>query len=168
MELSILCFTIAACCNTGFAFGACDKNKTANTPSSRFTLSEGEAFDRKTGLTWSRCSVGTTWKNGKCIGTATLMSLSEAKQYAEKLGSGWRVPSIEELYGIVEPRCSNPAINSEVFPGIKNSGEGATYWSTTRIKEIPSLVYYVDFLTGETDGHSQGFAMAIRLVHGKK
>ncbi|MBI2307391.1 MAG: DUF1566 domain-containing protein [Rhodocyclales bacterium] len=155
-------------CSPGFSFATCAKGKTATTPSSRFTLNGAEAFDRKTNLTWGRCSVGTTWKNGKCTGTAKLMSLSEAKEYAQKLGSGWRIPTIEELYGIVEQTCSNPAINTEVFPNVKDLGEGAPYWSITRIKEIPSLIYYVDFLSGGADGHTKGFSMAVRLVRSGK
>jgi hypothetical protein len=167
MRMSLACIFVAAYCSSGLVLGACDKNKTATTPSSRFTLNEGEAFDQRTNLTWSRCSVGTTWKNGKCVGTVKLMSLGEATKYAHQLGGGWRVPTIEELYGIVEHRCSNPAINTEIFPGVRNLGEGSPYWSTTKIKEMPSLIYYVDFLTAEADGHTKGFAMAVRLVHGK-
>lgn len=97
------------------------------------------------------------------------MSLDEAKEYAHKLGGGWRVPTIEELYSIVEQKCSSPAINLEVFPSVKGLGEGAApYWSTTKVKEIPSLIYYIDFLSGEADGHTKEFAMAARLVRGGK
>jgi len=169
MKVFVTCCAIAVCFSSGIAFGACDKSKTASAPSARFTLNKTKAFDQKTKLTWSRCSVGTVWKNGKCSGAVKLMSLSEAKEYAQKLGGGWRVPTIEELYSIVEQKCSNPAINPEVFPSVKNLGEGAApYWSTTKIKEIPSLIYYIDFLSGEADGHTKGFAMAVRLVRGSK
>jgi hypothetical protein len=157
-------FIAVVFCSSSIAFAACEKGKTASTPSARFTLSGAEAFDQKTYLTWGRCSVGTTWKNGKCVGTAKLMSLNEAKEYAQKLGGGWRVPAIEELYGLVEKACSNPAINTEVFPNVKNLGEGAPYWSTSKIKEMPSLIYYIDFLDGSADGHTKGFSMAVRLV----
>lgn len=167
MKLFAICFAIAVCTSSDFAWGACDKGKTASTPSTRFTLNEALAFDQITKLTWNRCSVGTVWKNGKCSGTAKLMRLDEAKEYAHKLGGGWRIPTIEELYGIVEQKCSSPAINSEVFPNIKDLGEGAApYWSTTKSKEIPSLFYYIDFLSGKADGHTKGFAMATRLVRG--
>jgi len=161
-------FVLIACCNSGIAFGACEKNQPLSTPSSRFTLKEGEAFDKKTKLTWSRCSVGTTWKNGKCTGTVELMSLIDAKKYAQKLGNSWRVPTVDELYSIAERGCKKPFINSEVFPGVKDFGEGAPYWSTTKIKEMPSLVYYIDFFNGDSDGHTEGFSLAVRLVRGPK
>ena len=92
------------------------------------------------------------------------MSLGEAEQLAQKLGKGWRVPTIEELYSLVEHGCADQAINSKVFPDVKDLGEGAPYWSVTRMNELPTLVYYVDFLTGQVDGHSEGFVMAVRLV----
>lgn len=96
------------------------------------------------------------------------MGLCEAKEYAHKLSGGWRVPTIDELYGIVEQECSNPTINSEVFPSVKSLGESAPYWRVTKIKEMPSLIYNIDFLTGEADGHTRGFAMAVRLVRSGK
>ncbi|MBI5592040.1 MAG: DUF1566 domain-containing protein [Deltaproteobacteria bacterium] len=165
MKVLITYFVVAVCLNSDVVLGACDKNKSASTPTSQFILREGEAFDQKTKLTWCRCSVGTTWKKGAgCVGAVKLMSLEDAKQIAQKLGGGWRIPTIEELYSIVEQRCTNPAINSEVFPDVKNSGEGAPYWSVTKIKEMPSLIYYIDFLSSEADGHTKGFPMAVRLV----
>lgn len=165
MRTLIACFIAVSCCSSSSVLGACDKDKAASTPSSRFVLNEGNAFDKRTKLTWSRCSVGASWKKGgKCVGTVKLMHLGEAKQYAQKLGHGWRIPTVEELYSIIEQKCSNPAINSEVFPNVRNLGEGAPYWSTTKIKEMPPLVYYIDFLSGEADGHTKGFSMAVRLV----
>jgi hypothetical protein len=161
-------FVIMACCNSNIAFGACEKNQTPSTPTSRFTLKEGEAFDKKTNLPWNRCSVGTTWKNGKCVGTVEFMSLSEAKKYAHQLGGGWRIPTVDELYGIVEHSCNKPFINSEVFPGVKDFGEGAPYWSATTIKEMPFFIYYIDFFYGGADGHTKDFSLAVRLVRGQK
>lgn len=148
----------------GPAVGACAKSKPESTPTSRFVLKDGEAFDQKTKLTWERCSVGTSWNGSKCVGSVRLMSLDEAKKLAGKRGGGWRVPTIEELYSIVESRCTDPTVNSQVFPGVRNLGEGAPYWSTTRIREMPPLVYFIDFVNGEADGHTKGFAMAVRLV----
>lgn len=154
--------------NPGAVFAACAEGKAETTPSSRFTLNGAEVFDQKTNLTWRRCSVGATWKSGKCVGAVKLMSLNEARDYAQKQGGGWRVPTIEELHGIVEQTCRSPAINSEIFPDVTDLGEGAPYWSVTRIKEMPSLTYYVDFIDGSTDGHTKGFSMAVRLVRSGK
>lgn len=161
----LVALAIVACLTfSGPAMSACSKGKPESTPTSRFTLKNGEAFDQQTKLTWDRCSVGTSWNGSRCVGSVKLMSLDDAKKLANKRGGGWRVPTIEELYSIVESKCTSPAINAEVFPGVKDLGEGAPYWSTTRIREMPSLIYFVDFLNGEADGHSKGFSMAVRLV----
>lgn len=143
----------------------CDESIAESTPSSRFVINGSEAYDRQTKLTWSRCSVGTTWVNDAgCIGEVQLLGLDAAKQFAQTLGGGWRVPTIQELDSIVEQRCFNPAINSEVFPKVVNSEEGSPYWSDTRIEEIPLLIYFIDFFDGTVDGHTKGFPLAVRLV----
>lgn len=164
MKKLIVSLLFAALACPGAALGACQKGKPESTPTARFTLMDGLAFDRKTQLTWDRCSLGTAWNGTKCAGSVKLVSLDSAKRLANQRGEGWRVPTIEELYSIVESRCTQPAINAEVFPGIKNLGEGAPYWSASRIREMPSLVYFVDFLSGEVDGHGKEFALAVRLV----
>ncbi len=143
----------------------CTKRKARSTPTTRFKINEGEAFDQKAQLTWCRCSAGSTWKPGiGCVGTPKLMNLEQARQFASTLSGGWRIPTIEELYSIVEQECSNPAINSEVFPDVRDLGEGAPYWSMTPVHEMPFLIYFIDFINGRVDGHSEGFAMAVRLV----
>jgi len=169
MRIFITCFVLAAGFSSSIALGACDKSKSASTPLSRFVLSDGEALDQKSQLIWSRCSVGTTWdKGGKCAGSVKLMRLEAAKQYAQKLGHGWRVPSVEELYSIVEQKCSNPAINPKIFPNVTDLGEGAPYWSITKVKEAPPLIYFINFLSGEADGHTKDFLMAVRLVRSRQ
>lgn len=165
----IACFLIAASFSLGLASGGFADSHAADTLKSRFILNEGEAFDQSTKLTWSRCSAGATWKKGLgCVGSPDLMNLDEAEQFAKELGSGWRVPTIEELCSIVERERTNPALNSEVFPDIREIEEEAPYLTVTKVKEMPSLVYYVDFLSGDIDGHSKGFPMYVRLVRDKQ
>lgn len=165
----MMCFLIAASFNSGFGSAALAGSKASETPSSRFILNEGETFDTRTKLTWSRCSVGTTWKKGAgCAGSPELMQLKEAEQFAKGLGGGWRVPTIEELCSLVDRERSNPALNPEIFPDVKEWEEEAPYLSVSRVKEIPTLLYYVDFLSGDVDGHSEGFPMYVRLVREKQ
>jgi hypothetical protein len=97
------------------------------------------------------------------------MTFEEAKQFAKHASKEWRLPTIEELYSIVEQGCEDPAINSIVFPdNIRDSGEGAPYWSITRSEDIPMLIYYINFMNGRVDAHSEGFEMAVRLVRNPK
>lgn len=147
-----------------------DANKTTvEDYTSRFILNnKGEAFDRETELTWQRCSAGTTFKESAgCVGSPKLMTLADAIDFASQKGEGWRVPTIEELYSLVEHDQDNPAINTAVFPSVKGSSEGAPYWTVTAIEDLPMLTYFVDFMSGRVDGHTQGFSMAVRLVRSK-
>lgn len=148
----------------------CTKQQPHKAAESRFILNKGEAFDKVTKLTWSRCSAGTTWKEGGgCIGLPKLMTFGEAKQFAKQAGKEWRLPTIEELYSIVEQGCEDPAINSIAFPDeIRDSGEGAPYWSVTRNEDMQTLIYYINFINGRVDAHSEGFEMAVRLVRNPK
>jgi len=165
MKRIITFLMLASWLTSSAVWAACDENITESSPSSRFVLNGGEAYDQQTKLTWNRCSVGTIWtSDAGCIGEVKLLGLDKAKQLAQELGGGWRVPAIEELYSIVEQRCFNPTINSRVFPTVTNFGEGAPYWSDTNVEEIPSLIYFIDFIDGAIDGHSKGFPLAVRLV----
>ena len=168
-KLVALVAVVITCLSSGSVLADCDKQQLRKAASSRFVLNNGEAFDKVTKTTWCRCSAGTTWKEDVgCVGSPKLMRLEEARHFAKQAGDGWRVPTIKELYSIVEQECENPVINSIVFPDIRDLGEGAPYWSVTRIEEIPMLVYYIDFISGRVDGHSQGFAMAVRLVRNQQ
>jgi hypothetical protein len=147
---------------------ACIKGGKPTTPSSLFVVTGNEVLDTRTKLTWSRCPLGMNLMGNQCSGSAKLMTLQEAKRHSKQLGSGWRLPSISELLGIVEQRCSNPAINAEIFPGVVELYEGqAKYWSRTPFQEIPSLFHNVDFMDGSVDANSPGIVMAVRLVRNK-
>jgi len=39
----------------------------------------------------------------------------------------------------------------------------ANYWTTNQVGAA-DLIYDFDFMTGVADGHSRGFALAVRLV----
>ena len=159
---------VIAFLSSDLVFADLDKQPPCKFDSSRFILSKGSAFDKVTKLTWRRCSAGSVWKEGLgCVGSPELMCFEEAEHFAKQAGDGWRVPTIKELYSIVEQGCENPAINSIVFPDINASGESAPYWSFTRIDDMPMLIYCIDFISGRVDGHSNGFAMAVRLVRSR-
>ncbi|MBR9882955.1 MAG: DUF1566 domain-containing protein [Oceanospirillales bacterium] len=165
-KLAVLFAITFTCLSSGPSLADDVRQQAQSAAASRFLVSDkGEAYDKETHLTWQRCSVGTTWKSGAgCIGQPKLMSLKDAKRFAEQVGEGWRVPTIDELYSLVEQEYDDPAINSVVFPNVKESSEGAPYWTVTPIDEMPMLIYFVDFMTGRVDGHTEGFSLAVRLV----
>ncbi|WP_090380187.1 DUF1566 domain-containing protein [Pseudomonas anguilliseptica] len=131
----------------------------------RFVLKGGEVLDLQTHLRWQRCSFGMEWDGlGGCSGKQKLVTLKEAQRSAVALGDGWRLPSAVELHSLVDVSHSDVVIDTVVFPGGVDQGEGAKYWSSSQVEDIPSLFYYIDFLSGAVDGHSQGFSLAVRFV----
>lgn len=98
-----------------------------------FEVSEaGLAHEPKQNIFWYRCSAGQIFRNRRCVGEPLRLPLDEARAYAEEFaargdGKGWRLPSIDEMSGIAETSCHNPALNPNVFPGI----EPRNYWTTT-------------------------------------
>ena len=132
---------------------------------SRFKTEQSLVLDIKTNLIWQRCSLGSIWSSdNSCNGEIEYMSLSAAKEVALNLAEGWRVPTIDELYSIAELNCSMPSINVEVFPSITEMSEGAPYWSSSKIEDLPMLFYFIDFWDARADGHTPGFSLAVRLV----
>lgn len=150
------------------AVAACDKDVKSTTPSRRFMADGGQAFDTQTRLTWSRCAVGQTYRAGKCMGSARLMTFVEATHYAKGLPGGWRLPLVAELLGIVERRCTAPAINPQIFPGVEALFEGsAKYWTRSPFPDLPGMFINVDLIDGSVDANSRGIAMGVRLVRDK-
>jgi hypothetical protein len=148
-----------------YSFAQCIDFDTKSESISRFKTKQSLVLDTKTNLTWQRCSLGTTWSaDNSCIGEIEYMSLSAAKDMALNITGGWRVPNIDELYSIVELNCSAPSINKEIFPGVTQMSEGAPYWSSSKIEDLPMLVYFIDFWDARADGHTPGFSLAVRLV----
>ena len=138
-------------------------------PQSRFVLPGGEAFDAKTGLIWQRCSLGMAWnaKRG-CVGETVSLGLDEAMKRAEMLGGKWRVPSGPELESIIDRSCGSPVVDASVFPDIREDEDGeADYWTTNPVGTA-NLYYFFDFISGQADGHTRGFQLAVRLVRNER
>jgi hypothetical protein len=135
----------------------------------RFVLRGGEAFDTRTGLVWQRCSLGMTWdgKHG-CVGQMMPLGLDEANTKAQEFGANWRVPSGPELEGIIDRSCGGPVVDVNVFPDIRKDEDGeADYWTTSPVG-MANLYYFFDFMSGQADGHTRGFQLAVRLVRNEK
>lgn len=137
--------------------------------SATFIAKENEVVDKKSGLTWRRCSLGQTWQKGKgCVGEIELIKRKEAEERANSLGKGWRIPSIDELLTLVDKRCQTPVINTPLFGKLHDTGEGANYLSSSIHLEgdevLPTLFYTINFIDGSVDAHTKGYMGAVRLV----
>lgn len=135
----------------------CDAGQAASTPSSRFLVKAGEVYDKKTGLTWQRCSVGQRWKAGLgCVGVILQMTWKEAQLRETAL---WRLPTRDELASLIATNCSNPAINETVFPDMELPK--LWYWTST---ESGGSVLYVAFGGGSVRESGPSDLDAVRLV----
>lgn len=147
-----------------------------NTPTRDFTLQEdGTAVHVKTGLIWSRCSMGQVLQGDNCSGSATTHSFFSAAEQAKRanennyLGfNSWRLPTVEELQSIVELHCANPAINETVFPNTPASW----YWSASIFNEFPWYGMPVDFGNGNDEIWYkityESYPFPVRLVRNAK
>ena len=85
--------------------------------------------DLRFGVEWLRCSVGKVWNGTTCVGEAVRLNHDQIgiviEQASEQLGEGWRLPTLEELEGIVCEKCGRPMIDQEIFPAT----EAEPYWT---------------------------------------
>ena len=64
----------------------------------------------------------------------------------------WRMPTVDELQGIVDYGTTNPSINSSWFPNTQS----ARYWSSSPNVGYSNYAWYVSFLNGSVDGSYYG------------
>ena len=128
----------------------------------RFEINEaaGTVLDTYTGLTWQRAE------------PPQYMTWEEATQYAKELtldGGGWRLPTVEELFLLVDRSLAHPAIDVVAFPTCPQSG---TFWtSTLRVADQrpPSRMFWT-VTTWEGIGSYSGDynRYRVRCVRGSK
>lgn len=133
-------FTILIC---GLLLSGCDRYSTKPRCSddirssllSGFSFApNGTAFNMETSLTWYRCLAGTSFKAGRCQGSAFQMNWAEANRFAadltEKSSVTWRLATQQELQSLIQPDCNNPALNTAVFNniGAVNLWTGSSSW----------------------------------------
>lgn len=140
------------------SLSACTQARTAE---ARFTVSANgaEVFDAKTGLTWQRCILGQTWKDGTCNGSASKQSHKQAMTLA-KAKDGWRLPTVKELATLVDTGLGTPAIDTTAFPATP-----ATWFCTSSpYLGSANLAWYVDFGHGNSSPLNHEQRHPIRLV----
>ena len=127
----------------------CSSSIAASTPTADFVdHGNGTATHSKTGLMWSRCAVGQSWNGASCTGTASALTWQgalQAGQTATTAGhTDWRLPNLKELRSIVEEQCSNPSVNTTVFPGTSAS----YFWSASAHAYLSNNAWVVNFSYG--------------------
>ena len=148
----------------------CNSKIKATSPDDRYQDNgDGSVTDKKTGLEWSRCSVGQNWKSNSCEGEAQPLLWSIASLVATTTESPadknkWRLPELKELNELVELQCAQPAINLSIFPGTP----AAAFWTATRFANKDGSFWQVQFILGETIPERGDYTALVRLVRSPK
>ncbi|HSP00230.1 MAG TPA: DUF1566 domain-containing protein, partial [Thioalkalivibrio sp.] len=140
-------------------------------PSSGFDtgagVTSGYACQKGMGLMWRRCPVGSDWVSGECVSAPQALSwsamLTQVAGLNENGWSDWRLPNIKELNSIIERRCSNPAVDTRVFPVVPTGD----LWSASPVEGDPTSVWtaLLNSASGGDDGGVDlGFALIVRDV----
>jgi Protein of unknown function (DUF1566) len=144
----------------------------AATPSRQFAdNNDGTITDKKTKLTWKKCSEAQLWNSntGECDGIANAYTWQEAlaqvplansDRFAEK--TDWRLPSFQELASLVETQCSEPSINLSIFPGTSPE----VFWSASSYGSKSDFAHYVNFNIGQISASNKTETYLVRLVRG--
>lgn len=145
---------------SGMARAECDPAKPAEPLASRFEVHGDTVYDKRTDLTWTRCSYGQqSTEAGGCAGSVELLDWNSAMALHPKGDANWRLPQRDELQSIVASNCKRPAINEDVFPGTPS----IQYWTSTA--SGPSYAWVVFFRTGmPTWNFLKTTPFAVRLV----
>lgn len=159
----------------------------ANKPSLYFTVNDnGTVSDERNGLMWMTCSLGqrhavidenvTEGTNAEppkklsiCDGNADRLTWEEANirvgNLNEKKGgfagyNDWRLPSVRELQTLVKRRCSDPAIDLNVFP----RNPIGFYWAYSSDTYFTEYKRGVSFTDGADDYVEKTVSNYVRLV----
>ena len=146
-----------------FAAGAAQAQTAAASP---FSISgDGqEVTDSRSGLVWRRCAEGLKWDGKTCAGKLAKFKLAGAKEAAKAAGGGWRLPTKDELVGLVVKGKKKPLIDDAAFPGTPKT----LFWSTRPGFDDNLNAWLVNFSNGKVDGNSGAGKFALRLVHAKQ
>ena len=132
---------VAVLCSSLFlvqaAVAACIPNEPLTRPDSRYQAVDakgGEVKDLDTGLVWQRCVLGQKWDGKSCTGEPVAQDWNTAAKAV--VGSGWRLPTQQELEGLAEKSCSELALNQTWF----GSGPSGWFWTATDLGSADGAV----------------------------
>lgn len=130
-----------------------------------YIVKDHVVIDLRFGVEWLRCTVGQVWSGAACVGDIVELDhyeITEAIKMANvQLGGSWRLPTRQELEGLVCADCDGVKIDQIAFPNT----DIAPYWTGQVNSLSPRFVWSVNFYTGFTFGRflpSQ--RLAVRLV----
>ena len=108
------------------------KPETEAIPKKKSTKSEQDALwiDSKTGLMWSRISIGQVWSNGKATGEAKKLSWKAAGEACALFDLAgfcdWRLPEKTELESLMRPK--------------ERTTDSFSWWANASMRNLASLI----------------------------
>ncbi|UPG89305.1 DUF1566 domain-containing protein [Luteibacter aegosomaticola] len=126
-----------------------------------------DRFDTSTtGITTDAVS-GLIWTRG--YATEGEVNYEDAEAAVAKLNeqqfggfSDWRLPTVKELFALVDHERFKPAIDTNAF----ESGEYDWVWSSTPVASAPAFAWVVGFYLGDVGyghrGYGNAFVRAVR------
>jgi hypothetical protein len=132
----------------------------------RFTVSADgqEVMDTRTNLLWRRCAEGMLWDGKACSGKPAKFNFAGAKKQAASAakiaGKDWRVPTKDELRGIVVKSKTKPMTDIAAFPNTPS----AMFWATRPGFNDNLNAWLVHFGNGRVYGNSNEGRFHLRLV----
>ncbi len=73
---------------------------------------------------------------------------------------GWRLPTLKELFTLVELACTSPSINTVMFPSTGTN----FYWSSSTFSDDDNFAWGVDFNDGRASYDAKKSSSRVRLV----
>ena len=139
--------------------GVCDREEatgrahTFHRKNRRYEVGSGTIYDPETKLTWQQTV------------SSTMFTLVDAKTYCAGAaaglgGTGWRLPTIEELKTIVDDTRDKPSIDVAAFP----STPADRFWSSSPVAGSPSNAWAVYFDHGEAYSFDVSLTGYVRCV----
>lgn len=127
--------------------------------------------------TWYDTNAASNGGNAGTIGTAatcnsTLTQCNTSAFVAAVNAQGlcgandWRMPTPEELQGIVHYGTYSPTIDPGYFPNTSASGYSAYFWTGTNVAADASFAWFVSFFNGYVLSYSKSYYYGVRLVRG--
>jgi len=139
---------------------------TASQAQTRYTVSADgqEVLDTQTNLLWRRCAEGTQWDGKTCTGKPTKFKFAASKAAAETIAKAtdkaWRVPTKDELGGLVVKSKKKPWIDASAFPNTP----AALFLSSRPGYEDGLNAWLVHFGNGRAYGYTGQSKFLLRLV----
>jgi hypothetical protein len=126
-------------------------------PGTPRNITDDVVFDRETGLVWERCPE----PEKQFWDAAIVYSYAKAKAGRK----GWRLPTIEELLSLVDPKENNPTLPvGHPFINVKLDD---FYWSATLGgTQLPTYAWGCNFGNGDTSNCLKTHAYYAWLVRG--